>query len=598
VADIAFEAVICVPDVVELTDQSSDVLGTPVKWDWKIEPGGFESDQQNTEIYIDEVGLYDITFKVEDDWGCMDSLLLPMSINAVEIIPDFTFDSLGWCGKTICKEDIVHIIDPAAQFVGDPLTATCPPLLSVFENQSTDASDYLWDFGDASGASVSDSPSHVYTKPGRFDVMLIAQSTPVCRDTLVLEEYVIVDGPNGILDSVDGIVIADTITYTYNLPGTYTPKLIITDSTGCTRSFAGAQIKLDMVELDFAVTPEPICGPPLAVDLQNLSAGTTDDVDFLWNITGPDDYSSTDDNPSFDIQQSGKYEVSLIASYGNCIDTVTVADFMEIADIPDVSFEILADQLCDDVNVQFFNTSSVTYGEFIEWSWDFGDGNTSNEESPTHQYDGVESQTIILRGLTDKGCEAEYTLDLNVLPSTVALVGEDETICIGDRIKLEGELINLQEGGSWYWEPHPALECTNCLPAYANPTSTTDFVLVGVHPNGCESRDTISVTVIQTPGPELALVADSIVCSDLPTVIDVVNFQVQYTYRWDTSIPGLDCYLNCDEVTVSPTEKSTYYVTVYNQYGCYKEDSITIDVESEIDDFLIDTTAICFENSC
>lgn len=686
VADIAFEAVICVPDVVELTDQSSDVLGTPVKWDWKIEPGGFESDQQNTEIYIDEVGLYDITFKVEDDWGCMDSLLLPMSINAVEIIPDFTFDSLGcswapfqfkslgdngnvatyaWdfgdgntssianpghiydaegsytvcltmtdargCGKTICKEDIVHIIDPAAQFVGDPLTATCPPLLSVFENQSTDASDYLWDFGDASGASVSDSPSHVYTKPGRFDVMLIAQSTPVCRDTLVLEEYVIVDGPNGqftadvaetclpvdvklnatsddyytyvwdlgngILDSVDGIVIADTITYTYNLPGTYTPKLIITDSTGCTRSFAGAQIKLDMVELDFAVTPEPICGPPLAVDLQNLSAGTTDDVDFLWNITGPDDYSSTDENPSFDIQQSGKYEVSLIASYGNCIDTVTVADFMEIADIPDVSFEILADQLCDDVNVQFFNTSSVTYGEFIEWSWDFGDGNTSNEESPTHQYDGVESQTIILRGLTDKGCEAEYTLDLNVLPSTVALVGEDETICIGDRIKLEGELINLQEGGSWYWEPHPALECTNCLPAYANPTSTTDFVLVGVHPNGCESRDTISVTVIQTPGPELALVADSIVCSDLPTVIDVVNFQVQYTYRWDTSIPGLDCYLNCDEVTVSPTEKSTYYVTVYNQYGCYKEDSITIDVESEIDDFLIDTTAICFENS-
>jgi len=686
VADIDFPPVICVPDLAIFADQSIDVLGTPTEWQWKIEPLGFQSEEQNPELYIDEVGFYDIEFKVTDDWGCQDSLFLTQAINAVEIIPDFTFDSLGcswapiqfnalgdngsvasydWdfgdgstsdlanpshtynaegtysvcltmndirgCGKTICKDNIVDIIDPRASFDADPVSATCPPLLTTFENQSIDADSYIWIFGDNSGASTNESPSHVYTSSGKFDVILIAQSTPVCRDTLVLEDFITVEGPigsfvadvaptclpvdvrldatsddyykyvwdlgNGILDSVPDIVNADTISYTYTIPGTYTPKLIITDSTGCTRSFAGEQIKLDLIELDFSVSSEPICGPPLPVSLENLSSGTTDDVDYVWNINGPDSYASQDKNPTIEVQQTGTYEVSLTAEYGDCVDTLTVPDFMEISDIPLVSFEIVANQLCEDVNAQFINTSTVDYGEFATWEWDFGDGNTSTEESPVHQYEGVESQTITLRAITDKGCEAEYTLGFDVLPSTVATVADDETICIGDRIELVGSIENLLEGGTWYWESTPSLDCLMCLPTYASPTETTDYILVGVHPNGCESRDTITVTVIQTPGPELALDADSLVCADVNTVIDVINFQPQYTYRWDTSIPGQDCYLNCEQVNVSPSEKTTYYVTVFNEFGCFKSDSITIDVESEIDDFLLDTTAICFDNS-
>ena len=681
-AIIDYTDVICIPDVAEFMDQSTADLATINSWNWEINSLNFSSDVQNTSLYIDSVGVYDLQFQVEDDWGCKDSLSIIQAITAVEVIPEFTYDSLGcswapiqfsssgsngntvtylWdfgdgttsdianpshifttegiysvcltmmdvrgCEKIICKENIINIKNPVAQYIGDPIAATCPPLLSNFENQSTDAFTYIWDFGDNSGKSNSNSPSHVYTSPGKYDVRLVATSTPVCSDTLLLSEYVQVEGPigdfeadvaptclptsvtlnansdgyytyvwdlgNGILDSVSGLVITDVKSYEYTEPGRYTPKLIITDSVGCTRSFAGDPIELDLVELDFTMNNDPICGPPLAVSLENLSAGTTEEVDYLWEISGSSNYQSTEKNPSFDIIESGQYNVSLIAEYGNCIDTLMVPDFMEVADIPNVIFDIQTEELCEDVNVIFMNNSTVDYGEFETWLWDFGDGATSTEQNPIHKYQGLESHTITLIGITDKGCEAEYSLIFDVLPSTIASVEDDKLICIGDDIQIFGTIENLLPEGSYYWESEGSLSCTDCLNPIATPLVTTSYVLVGVHPNGCESRDTIEVEVVQTPGPELTLESVDTICLGTQTEINVVNFNPSYNYLWNTSVEGQDCYVDCDTINISPDVATTYYVTVYNQFGCFKEDSITVDVESSTDDFLLEETGIC-----
>lgn len=682
-AAVDYTDIICIPDVAEFMDQSTADLATINSWNWKINSLNFSSEDQNTSLYIDSVGVYDLQFQVQDDWGCKDSLSILQAITAVEVVPEFTYDSLGcswapinftssgsngntviysWdfgdgttsdlanpshtfategiytvcltmmdirgCEKVICKENVVNITDPVAQYIGDPISATCPPLLSNFENQSTNAFSYTWDFGDNSGKSNSDSPSHVYTSPGIYDVSLIATSTPTCSDTLLIPEYIRVEGPvgdfeadiaqtclpvsvtliahsddyysyvwdlgNGILDSVGGIVITDTKSYEYTQPGRYTPKLIITDSTGCTRSFAGDPIELDLIEIDFTMEDDPICGPPLAVSLENLSAGTTEDVDYLWEVTGISSYQSTEKNPSFDIIETGNYNVSLIANYGNCIDTLTIVDFMEVADIPDVVFDIQTEELCEDVNVTFVNGSTIEYGEFESWRWDFGDGNTSTEKNPTHQYTGLESHTVTLTGITDKGCEAVYSASFDVLPSTVATVDDDKFICIGDQVQISGTIENLLPGGSYYWESDASLSCTDCLDPIATPTVTTSYILIGIHPNGCESSDTIEVVVIPTPGPELTLQSDDIICHGTQTEINVINFNPDYNYQWNTDILGQDCYIDCETINISPAEATTYYVTVFNEFGCFKQDSITVDVETSIEDFLPEETGICF----
>lgn len=64
----------------------------------------------------------------------------------------------------------------------------------------------------------------------------------------------------------------------------------------------------------------------------------------------------------------------------------------------------------------------------------------------------------------------------------------------------------------------------------------------------------------------------------------MVNYNEDYTYQWDMTVAGQDCYFNCDSVIVSPQSATTYYITVINEFGCLKKDSITIEVESKIED--------------
>lgn len=682
VAQVDYQDVICIPDELNLTDQSSDILGNPVSWQWVVGDSLYTAKAQDTIVFIDSVGLYDLYFKIVDDWGCEDSLLLSDAIQAVEVVPDFRADTLGcttapisfvamgvtsfvdffeWdfgdgqtsnqtnpthtyaeegvysicltlgdsrgCSKTICKEDVVHISDPVADFAGDPVFATCPPLLTVFENKSLKASSYTWDFGDDSGMSLNEAPSHVYTSPGAFDVRLIAQSTTTCFDTLLLEDYVRVEGPsgsftfdlaptcipirvdlfaesdgyysytwdygNGVLDSVAGLIIADTTSFIYEETGVFTPKLIITDSIGCSRSFAGDPIVVNDVYLDFAKTEDPLCGPPLDVSLQNTSTSTTEDVSYEWHVSGPLIYSSSASSPVFNITESGLYHVDLVAAYDACRDTLRRENFLEIADIPNVSFDIVTDQFCENVNAQFINTSTVEYGEFVQWYWDFGDGQSSEDFQPSHQYTGEEDRTIELIGITDKGCESSFSSSFEVLPSMLGNAGEDGLICIGEEIRLKGSIDGFLEGGSFYWEENPSLSCLDCLDPVANPDLTSQFVFVSVHPNGCESRDTVEITVAPVPGPELTLANDSLICLGEETVIIVEDFNPSYSYYWDEDVEGQDCYQDCVEVVVAPEEATTYYVTVVNEYDCMEMDSVLIEVETSFEEFVPDYKGIC-----
>ncbi len=376
-AKALYNQVVCIPSEEDYIDMSTDVLGNIIEWKWTLANSQFTDTSKNTKYFFDTEGTYDMELRVVDDWGCKDSLIVPQEILAILIEPDFLYDSVGctfaaiqfktegntqyidsylWefgdgntstdknpmytysdeglysvcftmfdsrgCSKQICKDEIILIRDPHAVFSGDPLFSTCPPLLTQFENNSTNSHSYQWNFGDGSGVSYNETPSHVYTTPGNFDLELIAEWTPVCKDTAIYTDYVNVEGPlanfnvaytpscipqnltltatsdelydyvwdygNGVLDSVAGLVTSDTSYYQYLVAGTYAPKLIITDVAGCTRSFSGEDIRVDEVILDFGIEDSIYCDPILPIQLDNLSQSTTDQVEYTWLLSGAD----------------------------------------------------------------------------------------------------------------------------------------------------------------------------------------------------------------------------------------------------------------------------------------------------------------------
>jgi len=332
------------------------------------------------------------------------------------------------------------------------------------------------------------------------------------------------------------------------------------------------------------------------LSLSNNSTGTTEDVTYQWKITGPENLSIGDSIQDIAINTAGFYDIQLIASYDNCVDTLIQTDKYEVVENPVVSFDITADKLCENVAVTLDNTSTTATGEFVEWSWDFGDGNSSEDFEPTHNFEGVEGQTITLTGITSKGCESTNTQSFEVSPNAIASLGDDVSICVGSQIDLEGSVQNINDGGSFFWQENPDLSCTDCLTPTASPSVSTAYVLFAVHANGCESTDTINVTIVQNPEITLAVSSDT-VCLGASTTLSILDYDDSLDYQWDASVDGMDCYENCASSEISPIHPSLYKVTVSNDLGCQDTSSIFISVESKVEEFLLDTAGTCQNQS-
>ncbi|MCF8465433.1 MAG: gliding motility-associated C-terminal domain-containing protein [Flavobacteriales bacterium] len=154
-------------------------------------------------------------------------------------------------------------------------------------------------------------------------------------------------------------------------PGAYTATII--DANGCT------------LEVDFLFNnPPPLtlnpsyltdtCGQGKGAAIINVSLGTPP-YTYLWK---PDGLTT-----QFHYQLlEGFYEV-VVTDANGCTDSA----FVEVKD--DISYPIAAfdyriegeDVLTQEV--QFLNNSVGT----SQWTWNFGDGESSNEENPLYQYD-------------------------------------------------------------------------------------------------------------------------------------------------------------------------------------------------------------------
>lgn len=95
-----------------------------------------------------------------------------------------------------------------------------------------------------------------------------------------------------------------------------------------------------------------------------------------------------------------------------------------------------------------FEDASV--GRVSAWQWDFGDGATSTERSPTHRYDKPGQYTVRLQVTGDEG-RAEHTESLDVVASARLAF---EVVPATGTVPLAVEFRNRSEGAitGWRWD--------------------------------------------------------------------------------------------------------------------------------------------------
>lgn len=132
----------------------------------------------------------------------------------------------------------------------------------------------------------------------------------------------------------------------------------------------------------FDFTPEAGGPPPLTINFNDTSTGKRNK--YQWDFgdgTVTDILNGIDASTEHTYTKEGAYTVKLTiwSAYGN--NTKTITNAIDVWNLADFSANPLEIQLQQTVA---FTDKSV--GDVTKWTWDFGDGSTSTEQNPVHQY--------------------------------------------------------------------------------------------------------------------------------------------------------------------------------------------------------------------
>jgi len=137
---------------------------------------------------------------------------------------------------------------------------------------------------------------------------------------------------------------------------------------------------------------------PIVVNFKNVSSPQP--AQYLWNF-GDGDTSSIK-NPTHTYSIPGTYNISLDVSTGSgCADSYTINNLIKVYAQPVASFQMSNNTVViTDATVEFLNTTT----DATTYSWDFGDGTTSADESPSHTYSDKGFFPITMIASTEYGC--------------------------------------------------------------------------------------------------------------------------------------------------------------------------------------------------
>jgi PKD repeat protein len=155
---------------------------------------------------------------------------------------------------------------------------------------------------------------------------------------------------------------------------------------------------------------------PFMVQFTDESANATA---WNWTFDGATPSTSTDQNPVVTYDIPGTYPVTLDASNSVGSDNITVNSYIVVDDVPTASFSANSDT----THVVFLNTSIG--GTNPTYLWNFGDGMTSTDETPSHDYAAGGTYIVTLTVTNDCGSETfEMTVVLTTATNEITFLEE------------------------------------------------------------------------------------------------------------------------------------------------------------------------------
>ncbi len=470
-----------------------------------------------------------------------------------EVYIILTSTNNGTCNSENDTVQIEFGVSPFADFIFPD--TICLNEIVNFINTSTISNGSIvlheWNFG-GSNVFYTQDAFMSFTLPGIYDVILIETSDIGCTDTVT---YPVNVNPLPIPSfsyssncTYDSIYFIDTSTpviqwqwifgngntssiqnpeaQIYSLPGDYDVSLTVVDANACSNTV--------QQEIEVYATPNVginfhnFCVGEIAVftDISTVINDTI--IDWLWDFG--DGASSTDQHPTHTYISSGTFDVILWASTDHCSNSDTIT--LTIEPIPDINILPSFTQGCNLLTVDFINntTGAVTY------HWDFGDGSTSIEISPSHTFINTGLSDIIypveLIAYSSTGCIDTLIIDITIHPTPQSAFISD---AVPGCSPLDVNFLNYSNGANSYlWDFGDGTFSTDTNPSntYVNDTSYIIYyqvILTATSQYGCVDSSVIYITVFPNPDIDFTIDPDS---SCHPDIVELSASPGAFSYQW------------------------------------------------------------------
>lgn len=427
--------------------------------------------------------------------------------------------------------DSVHvaIIDANATFDFES-ELQCDGATVVFNNTSTGAFGFLWDFGDGT-TSTEVNPTHVYTEAGTYSVQLTSVYDASCVSTKV-EEITVTE-----------------------------PELI-------------AGFTYDLID----------CGPEsVIIAFMDTSFNSMDNT-VSWSWTFSDGQTSSEQNPTLTFNGAGEITVTLTITSGNgCEETETQTIDIQLVDI----------NLPDEVNIcpgESVTLNPDGNPEYV-YTWMPATGlDDPNAASPVASPTETTLYTVTVLNIAGSDtCSVTEQITV-VVPDAINLdlgddiitCGEDAVITVSADVPVTVQWTSANDGDLGEGES-----------ITVNPLRRDTIFAVATDNAGCTDRDTI-IVIDQGVDVMTDPLSPITTCGGQETTINIINQDQldQLTYEWSpadnivSAADGPSVTVVIDEGTV------TFQAIVTNQFNC--SDTVLVDVTAvPFNPMVSDTVFVC-----